>query len=100
MIGLVERVGEVRQLFLVVVGVVVRLPARAHAPPPRVSLRACAGPTMTSHPPRTRPIAPLPWHVAATAVLGALWLFVALAACANVPSAQRTRLGRLREWLG
>jgi len=44
LIGLVERVREVRQLLflsLLLVGVVVRLPARAHAPPPRVSLHAC-----------------------------------------------------------
>ena len=51
---------------------------------------------MTSQPPRTRSIAPLPWHSPALMILGALWLFVALAACANVPSAQRTRFGRLR----
>ena len=68
--------------------VVVRLPARARAPPPRVSLRVCAPcPTMTSHPPRTRPIGRLPWHAAATAVLGALWLFAALAVCERTVSA-------------
>ena len=90
----VERVRELRPLrlllFACLLVLALLLPASLC-----VCVRVCAGPTMTSQPPRTRPIGRLPWHAAATAVLGALWLFAALAACANVPSAQRTRLGRL-----